>query len=104
VRINVLSTDGAMRTVDAAAGISLMANLRDAGVDEIAAICGGGCACATCHVYVDEAFLSGCGEVGEDEDELLDTVDGRRHNSRLSCQVECSTELDGMIVILPLTD
>jgi len=64
--------------------------------------CGGGAVCATCHVYVDETWLAKLKPVAADEDELLDgTASGRLPNSRLSCQIEMTAELDGLVLRLP---
>lgn len=69
------------------------------GVKGIVAECGGACACATCHVYVDEAFLGAVGEANDQEDDTLDgTAAERMPNSRLSCQIKMRTELDGLTV------
>lgn len=70
---------------------------RDGGVDDILAICGGCCSCATCHVFVDPDFLDRLPPITEDEDELLETSDARRPESRLSCQIYFVEALDGLI-------
>ena len=72
------------------------------GIDGIVAECGGACQCATCHVYVDEAFLGLLNPIQEDEDEMLNTTASeRRTNSRLGCQVPVTKKLDGLIVRTP---
>lgn len=73
-----------------------MEALRDSGFDDIQAICGGCCACATCHVYVDDAFLSSLPEPSRDERELLETSTQVTRNSRLSCQIPVTAALDGL--------
>lgn len=73
-----------------------MEALRDSGFDDIQAICGGCCACATCHVYVDSAFLDRLPAPSGDERELLDTSTQRLSNSRLSCQIPVTAALDGL--------
>ena len=72
------------------------------GLDGILAECGGNAMCATCHVYVDDAWLARLPAMADDEDALLDgTADERRANSRLSCQIKLSGELDGLVLRLP---
>lgn len=93
---------GERETVEAEAGTSVMqaAMLND--VDGIVAECGGSLMCATCHVYVDEAFLGLVPERAEAEDEMLEAVESeRRPSSRLSCQIPLRDELDGLVVHLP---
>lgn len=83
-------------------GRSLMKAAVDAGVDGIAADCGGALTCATCHVYVDEAWLDRLPPPSADEDTMLDyTAEERRPNSRLSCQIALTPALDGLCVTLP---
>lgn len=77
-------------------GTSLMEAAQDNDVIGIAAECGGACACATCHVYVDVAWIKKCPEMDELEDLMLDHAYDRRDNSRLSCQLMMSNELDGI--------
>jgi 2Fe-2S ferredoxin len=72
------------------------------GVDGILAECGGSCMCATCHVYVDEAWLPRLNPIEEEEEEMLgSTAAKRKANSRLSCQIRVTAELDGLVVNLP---
>jgi 2Fe-2S ferredoxin len=80
------------------AGLSLMETIRDAGIDELLALCGGCCSCATCHVYVNPAFADRLTELSDDESELLDSCDHRTQTSRLSCQLPMSDDLDGLAV------
>lgn len=79
-------------------GWNVMEAIRDAGIDELMALCGGSCSCATCHVYVDPAFAERLPPVSGDEDDLLDSTDHRTAASRLSCQIPLSEALDGMTV------
>src|SRR3546814_17336221 len=72
--------------------------IRDAGFDELLALCGGCCSCATCHVFVDEAWADKLPPVGEDENDLLDSSSHRNANSRLSCQISMDAGLDGLRV------
>jgi 2Fe-2S ferredoxin len=89
---------GVTRVVDAAPNQSVMEALRDGGVDEIEALCGGSCACATCHVYVDDAFRDKLPPMSSAENDLLGGTDARKENSRLSCQITLTNELDGFSV------
>ncbi len=86
--IFVTRRDGAASSLTVNAGISLMEAIRDGGFDELLALCGGCCSCATCHVYIDEAALALLPPVSADEDELLDSSSHRQPNSRLSCQIK----------------
>ena len=79
-------------------GLSVMELIRDGGIDEILALCGGVCSCATCHVYVDEAFLDRLPPMSEDENDLLDGSSRRTPTSRLSCQIPFAADLDGLRV------
>lgn len=76
-------------------GWSVMEILRDGGL-EIAGECGGACACATCHVYVEDGWFEKLPEPSEDEVNMLDMALGVQPNSRLSCQMHCTEELDGI--------
>ncbi|MDQ0379486.1 2Fe-2S iron-sulfur cluster-binding protein [Amycolatopsis thermophila] len=91
--------DGSQRVVDARPGASIMETATRSGVPGIVAECGGAMACATCHVYVADDYLPLAGDVGEFEDEMLDeAVAERTANSRLSCQIAMTDELDGVEV------
>jgi len=87
--------------IEAKTGLTLMEIALDNDVEGIDADCGGGCACATCHIIIPAEFIKTTGPADEDEDALLDFIDGRKIGSRLSCQIEMSEELDGMTVIVP---
>ncbi len=102
--LTVVNRAGEERTVDGEAGLSVMEVLKINGFDELLALCGGGCSCATCHVYVDPAFLPLLPPMSEDEDDLLDAVDDRRDTSRLSCQVRFGAGLDGLRVEIAAED
>lgn len=86
-RLEVELRDGSRITLDADEGLSLMEALRDGGVDEILALCGGCCSCATCHVMVLAETFACLPSMSDDEDDLLDSSDHRQANSRLSCQI-----------------
>lgn len=102
--VSVTSRDGLERIVPIRPDVSLMETLRDAGVDDILALCGGCCACATCHVYVDDEQFALLTPMTEDEDELLESSDHRRANSRLSCQVIMSEAHDDLRVTVAPED
>lgn len=94
--ITIIDRSGSERSISAKDGLSLMENVRDAGFDELLALCGGCLSCATCHVYVDEAFADKLPSMSEDENDLLDSSDGRQANSRLSCQIPIGPNLEGL--------
>lgn len=100
----VISRKGQVVPVEGRQGISIMEHIRDAGVDELLALCGGCCSCATCHVYVDDEVQGHLPALSIDEDDLLDSSDHRRPQSRLSCQFSFAPELAGMIVTLAPED
>lgn len=102
--ITVINRDGSARAIAAAPGLSLMELIRDNGFDELLALCGGCCSCATCHVIVDDAFASQLPAMSDDENDLLDSSDHRTANSRLSCQIAVTPELDGMTVTIAAED
>ncbi len=92
---------GTEREVDANVGESVMEAAVRNNVPGIDADCGGACACATCHVYVDAEFLPKTGEQEAMEQSMLDFADGVQENSRLSCQISVSADLEGMKVTTP---
>lgn len=102
--INVIDRAGTSKAVEAETGLSLMEVIRDDGFDELLALCGGCCSCATCHVHVDAAFADKLPEMTDDENDLLDSSDHRDERSRLSCQVEMTDELDGVTVTIAQED
>ena len=85
-------------------GLSLMETIRDGGLDELLALCGGCCSCATCHVHFDPAFADRLPPMSEDENDLLDSSDHRTALSRLSCQLRLNSELDGLRVTIAPED
>jgi ferredoxin, 2Fe-2S len=96
--------DGSERRADLAEGTSVMLGAIQHNINGIEAECGGSCACATCHVYVDPAFLARLAPPSATEEELLTVVAAeRKPNSRLSCQLPISADLDGLIVRIPET-
>lgn len=100
-KVVFIDSDDIETVVDADNGTSLMEAAFSNDVEGILAECGGACACATCHVWVDEPFLATVGEAGELEQAMLEFNDNTRPNSRLSCQIEVSDELDGLRVRVP---
>ena len=103
-QITVVNQAGEESTVDAPVGRTLMEVIRDNGFDELLALCGGCCSCATCHVHVDEEWLAQLPPRGADEDDLLDSSDHKQPNSRLSCQLLFAPALDGMRVTIAPED
>ena len=100
----VVNRSGDETTLDIAEGTSVMEAIRDNGFDELLAMCGGNCSCATCHVLVDPAWLAATGAPGEDEDDLLDASEHRTPHSRLSCQIAMRAALDGLRVTIAPED
>jgi 2Fe-2S ferredoxin len=103
-RLIVVDRSGNERQLEARAGWSVMEIIRDGGFDELLALCGGCCSCATCHVHVDPEWAGRLKPVKGDEEELLDTSDHRAATSRLSCQILFTAELDGMRVTIAPED
>ena len=103
-KLVVVNRAGEEKEVDAASGVSVMEAIRDNGFDELLALCGGCCSCATCHVYVDPAFADKVNALSEDENDLLDSTDHRQSNSRLSCQLQMSDDLSGLKVTIAPED
>jgi 2Fe-2S ferredoxin len=100
--INFIRPDQRSECIEASLGDSVMQVATGHGIDGILAECGGNAMCATCHVYVDEGWLARLAAVSEEENELLDGVAAERQpNSRLSCQIKVTPELDGLVVRLP---
>jgi len=99
MKIVAIDRKGQERTVEGRDGWSVMEILRDAGLP-IAAECGGACACATCHVYVEEDWLAKLPPRSDAETDMLDMALAVEPNSRLSCQIVCSEALDGIKVTI----
>ena len=103
-RVTYKSQDGKETTLDIDVGTSVMQAAVFNGLDGIVAECGGSCMCATCHVYVREDQLNLCPPLETDEDAMLEgTASPRLPNSRLSCQLVVSEQMDGLVVTLPET-
>lgn len=102
--ITVVNQSGEEITVAASTGRTLMEVIRDNGFDELLALCGGCCSCATCHVHIDPAFADKLPKPSEDESDLLDSSDHRNEYSRLSCQVAVTDALEGLRVTIAQED
>lgn len=100
-KITFVDSAGASRSVEAPLGWTVMEAAVKNDIPEIEAECGGACACATCHVYVDEAWLGATGTAEPMEADMLDFASDLRPNSRLSCQIKIKPELDGLTVGTP---
>ncbi|MFW6094041.1 MAG: 2Fe-2S iron-sulfur cluster-binding protein [Pseudomonadota bacterium] len=100
-KITFIEHDGTEHTVEGENGLSVMRAAIDNLVPGIDADCGGECSCATCHVYVDRAWMATVGEPSEREESMLDLNPERESNSRLSCQIPITEELDGLVVTVP---
>ena len=103
-KLIVVTREGEERELDGDAGLSVMEVIRDGGIDEILALCGGCCSCATCHVHVDPAFVDLLKPMSPDEDDLLDSTSDRDATSRLSCQIDLTDALDGLKVTIAAED
>ncbi|HQX26729.1 MAG TPA: 2Fe-2S iron-sulfur cluster-binding protein [Alphaproteobacteria bacterium] len=103
MKIFVTDLEGATHAIDAIEGWRVMEIIRDHGFP-MKAECGGACACATCHVYVDEEWIGKVTPLNSEEDYMLDEAYDRRKNSRLSCQLIMNAELNGLRVTLGKND
>jgi 2Fe-2S ferredoxin len=99
--ITFIDFEGTKRTVDATNGDSVMEAATNNDIPGIDADCGGACACATCHVYVDPAWIDVVGKPEDLEAEMLDVAEEVKDNSRLSCQIKVSDEMDGLVIVTP---
>jgi 2Fe-2S ferredoxin len=100
-KITFVDFEGTERTVEGSVGDSVMEAANSNDIPGIDADCGGACACATCHVYISEDWMDVVGTPDDLETELLDVAEDVKNNSRLSCQVKVSEEMDGLIVTTP---
>lgn len=100
-KITYIEYSGTEHVLDIESGLSVMQAALNNNVRGIIGDCGGACSCATCHVYVDPAWLQKTGEQGAAEESLLEEVCDVQTNSRLSCQIKVSPDLDGLVVRLP---
>ncbi len=100
-KVTFIDAKGEARTVEAQVGSTVMETALQNSIPGIEAECGGACACATCHVYVAEDWTDKVGEASQMEEDMLDFAFEVRPNSRLSCQIKVSQELDGLVVTTP---
>ena len=103
-KLNVVTREGQEVVLEGQEGLSVMGIIRDGGIDELLALCGGCCSCATCHVHVDPTFADKLPPISEDENDLLDSSDHRNDQSRLSCQLTFNEALDGLRVTIAPED
>lgn len=101
MKITYIDSFGEARTIDAEEGSTVMESAIRNAIPEITAECGGGCACATCHVYVDEKWTDLTGKPSDQEEDMLDFAYKAQPNSRLCCQIKVTQELDGLVVTTP---
>ncbi|MFP6781888.1 MAG: 2Fe-2S iron-sulfur cluster-binding protein [Gammaproteobacteria bacterium] len=97
-KVTFVDIDGERRETEVANGLSVMEGAVANGVSGILAICGGSCACSTCHAYVDDAWMEAAGPANEIEESTLELATDRRSGSRLTCQIAMRDELDGLVV------
>jgi 2Fe-2S ferredoxin len=100
-KITFIQPDGSSQTVEAEPGMTVMEAAKQNLIPGIEAECGGACACATCHVYVEDAWREKVGAPAEMEEDMLDFAFDVRESSRLSCQIKVTDELDGLVVRVP---
>jgi 2Fe-2S ferredoxin len=100
-KITFIQPDGTAQEVEAQSGMTVMEAAKKNDVEGIEAECGGACACATCHVYVEEAWKEAVGGPSEMEEDMLDFAFDVRPTSRLSCQIKVTDALDGLVVRVP---
>lgn len=100
-KITYIDFEGEQRSIDANVGDTVMETAINNDVPGIDADCGGACACATCHVYVSEDWTDLVGKAEDLEAEMLDVAEDVRDNSRLSCQIHITDEMDGLVVTTP---
>jgi ferredoxin, 2Fe-2S len=100
-KITYIDSSGTARSVEGEVGATVMETAIKNSVPGIEAECGGACSCSTCHVYVDEAWRPATGEPSPMEEDMLDFAFDVRPNSRLSCQIKVTEQLDGLTVTTP---
>ena len=101
VKITYIEFGGTEHVVDVEPGLTVMEGARDNNVPGIEADCGGACACSTCHVYVDPAWMDKVPGKEPMEEDMLDFAFEPKENSRLTCQIKVTAELDGLVVRMP---
>lgn len=103
-KLIVTTREGETSEIEVENGLTVMEAIRDNGFDELLALCGGCCSCATCHVHIDPAFAEHLPAMSEDEDDLLESTEHRNASSRLGCQIPFTAELDGLKVTIAPED
>ena len=103
-KLIVETREGEERVLEGETGLSVMEVIREGGIDELLALCGGNCSCATCHVHVDAKFMGALKPMNKDENDLLDSTSDRNDYSRLSCQIQFGPALDGLRVKIAAED
>ena len=103
-KLIVVTREGEEKAIEGEAGLSVMEVIRDAGIDQLTALCGGCCSCATCHVNVDPAFIDKLPAITPDENDMLESSTRRSETSRLSCQMTFGPDLDGLRVTIAPED
>ena len=102
--ITYIDVNGERHDCNVANGVSVMEGAIQNGIEGILAICGGSCACSTCHSYIDEAWMDKVGAADDIEDSTLELAVERKPNSRLTCQIEVTDALDGLVVHVAQND
>ena len=103
-KITYIDIQGEKHECDVAVGVSVMEGAIQNGIDGILAICGGSCACSTCHSYIDEDWMDKVGAPDDIEDSTLELALERKPGSRLTCQIEVTDALDGLVVHVAQND
>ncbi|MBM4226756.1 MAG: 2Fe-2S iron-sulfur cluster binding domain-containing protein [Gammaproteobacteria bacterium] len=103
-KVTFIDLEGKSHQCDIANGLSVMEGAIAGGVPGILAICGGSCACSTCHAYVDDAWADKVGGPNEIEDATLDLANDRRTHSRLTCQITMQPEFEGLVIHVAKND
>lgn len=98
--LTIIDREGETHALEADSGLNLMEIIREHGFDELLALCGGCCSCATCHVHIAPDFAGKVPPMGADEDDLLDSSSHRAGTSRLACQIPFGDHLDGLRVTI----
>ena len=98
--LNVIARSGEFHSFQSESGVSVMEAMRNNGIDEVLALCGGCASCGTCHVYVDARFLQDLPPLSPEEHELLAGSEHHKPESRLSCQLRLTDALDGLTVMI----
>lgn len=103
-KLVVTNREGETSEIEVEDGLTVMEAIRDNGFDELLALCGGCCSCATCHIFVDDGATDQIPAMSEDEDDLLESSEHRKESSRLSCQIPFTAALDGLKVTIAPED